>query len=77
MKTLVDLAMITAAGQGDMEVAKVSILHAAVTGFAPLIYDLPVDANFKAFYQSCRIVWKTLDSDPDLTNKLVISCVVK
>lgn len=71
MKVLVDLAMISAAGQGDMEVAKVSCLHVAATGYAALIYDLPQDANFERFYQQCQEVWKNLEADPELPTKLV------
>lgn len=71
VKTLIDLAMITASGQGDMEVGKVSTLHAAVTGFAPLIYNLPQDADFTVFYECCNDVWKTMETDEGLVNKLV------
>ena len=65
--------MITAAGQGDMEVKKVSSLYAAVTGYGPLIYDLPPDAGFIQFYESSQAVWKNLESDHNLPKKLVCS----
>ena len=71
VKVLVDLAMISATGQGDMEVARVSMLHVAATGYAPLIYDLPQNAGFELFYQQCQQVWKNLEADPALPKKLV------
>ena len=70
MKVLVDLAMISAAGQGDMEVAKVSCLHVAATGYAALIYDLPRDAGFDKFFECCKEVWKNLQADESLPKKL-------
>jgi len=69
IKVLVDLAMISAAGQGDLEVQKVSCLHAAVTGYAPLIYDLKISAGFKEFLPLCHLVWHQLEIDPELPTK--------
>ena len=63
--------MISATGQGDMEVARVSMLHVAATGYAPLIYDLTQNAGFELFYQKCQQVWKNLEADPALPKKLV------
>ena len=71
MKVLVDLAMISAEGQGDMEVAKVMCLNAAATGYAPLIYDLTTDMGFKEFLPLCQAVWHMLDVDPGLPKKFV------
>ena len=33
VKVLVDIAMISATGQGDLEVQKVSCMHSAATGY--------------------------------------------
>lgn len=71
MKVLVDLAMISAAGQGDLEVQKVSCLHAAATGYAPLIYDMKPEMGFKEFLPLCQAVWRTLDVDDKLPDKFV------
>ena len=71
MKVLVDLAMITAHGQGDMEVHKVKCLHAAATGYSSLIYDLKPDISFERFLDLCRSVWRSLEADPELPTKLV------
>ncbi len=69
---LVDLAMITASGQGDVEVQKVRCLHGATMGYAPLIYDLdPEKSTFEDFYHYCETVWKALEADPNLPQKLV------
>jgi len=69
VKVLVDLAMISAAGQGDLEVHKVSCLHAAATAYAPLIYELQTTAGFQQFLPLCQQVWQKLEVDPDLPKK--------
>ena len=71
LKVLVDLAMISATGQGDLEVQKVSCLHAAATGYAPLIYDMRPDMGFIEFLPLCQAVWRSLDVDDKLPEKFV------
>ena len=71
VKTLVDLAMMSAQGQGAMEVQKVSCLHAAATGYGPLIYELQEDAGFKVFLGQCKLVWRALKKDKNLPQHLV------
>ena len=71
VKTLVDLAMMSAQGQGAMEVQKVSCLHAAATGYGPLIYELPANAGFKVFLGQCKLVWRALEKDRNLPDHLV------
>ena len=63
--------MISAEGQGDIEVARVSFLHAAVMGYSPLIYELEKECGFQKFLQHCKAVWRALAVDPDLPTKLV------
>ncbi|CAC5415227.1 RNF213 [Mytilus coruscus] len=70
MKVFVDLASITAL-EGDIEIAKVNCLHAATTGFAPLIFSLTYDCNEKVFLDKCNEIWKTLSSDCNLGTKLI------
>ncbi len=65
--------MITAEGQGDMEVSKVSCLHAAVLGYGSLIYELDEKCDFQRFLLKCQAMWKALEADKDLPAKLV-SC---
>ena len=71
VKVLVDLAMISAQGRGDLEVQRVSCLHAAATGYAPLIYDIRTDMGFKEFLPLCQAVWKALEVDCELPMKFV------
>lgn len=71
LKVLVDLAMISASGQGDIEEQRVSCLHSAVTGYASLIYDLHANDGLKEFLTKCEPVWKAVQSDPALPKKLV------
>lgn len=66
----VDLASISA-GEGAMEVAKVKCLHAATTGYAPLIFNLGDKCDYSKFLEQCKLVWKELKADPDLPIKLV------
>ena len=63
--------MMSAQGQGDMEVHRAQILHAAAVGYAPLIYELKPNAGFPEFLEKCQQVWRSLESDPKLPNKLV------
>ncbi|XP_052062680.1 E3 ubiquitin-protein ligase rnf213-alpha-like isoform X2 [Mytilus californianus] len=70
LKVFVDLASISA-GEGDMEIAKVNCLHSATTGYAPLIFNLEKHCNTKMFLEKCQEVWKELDSNPQLPQKLL------
>ena len=70
LKVFLDLASISA-GEGDMEIAKVNCLHAATTGYGPLIFDLDINIDSRAFLERCKILWKELDADPNLPKKLV------
>ncbi|CAG2252472.1 RNF213 [Mytilus edulis] len=70
LKVFVDLASISA-GEGDMEIAKVNCLHSATTGYAPLIFNLEKHCNTKIFLEKCQEVWKELDSNPQLPQKLL------
>ena len=73
VKVLVDLAMISAQGQDDLEVQKVSCLHAAATGYAPLIYQMEPNMGFDEFLPLCQAVWRTLKVDDQLPKKFVRS----
>ncbi|XP_064641334.1 E3 ubiquitin-protein ligase rnf213-alpha-like isoform X1 [Lineus longissimus] len=70
LKVFVDLAS-TTAGEGDMDLDRVSMLHAVVTGYAPLICDLKKDASAEVFLGHCKMVWRALESDNKLTSKLL------
>ena len=70
VKTLVDLAMMSAQGEGDLEIHKVKCLNSATTGYAPLIFDLDKQAGFKKFLRQCKLVWKALEADKDLPTHL-------
>ncbi|XP_013380377.1 uncharacterized protein LOC106151587 [Lingula anatina] len=69
LNVLVELAMIQA-GETDMEVDRVSILHDAAIGFAPLIYEVQADCDFHQFLHQCELVWNALDNDKHLPVKL-------
>ena len=63
--------MMSAQYQGSYEVEKVLILDAAVTGYAPLIYNLKPTAGFDELLAQCNIVWNALKADEKLPTKLV------
>lgn len=62
------------AGETDIEVDRVQFLHAATTGYAPLIFNLEPTCNDMQFIEMCQSVWNELESDPKLPKKLVIFC---
>ncbi|XP_078736318.1 E3 ubiquitin-protein ligase rnf213-alpha-like [Lampetra fluviatilis] len=69
LKVFVDLASITA-GESDLEVDRVAFFHDAVQGYSPLLYDLAAGAGFPELADAARSVWRSLDSDANLTLKL-------
>ena len=66
----VDLAYISA-GEGAMNIEKVNCLHAAITGYAPLVFDCDVNCDCNMFLDRCKLVWRELETNPDLPQKLV------
>ncbi|XP_067673877.1 E3 ubiquitin-protein ligase rnf213-alpha-like [Haliotis asinina] len=69
LKVFVDLAFISA-GEEPMEIHKVNCFHSATTGYAPLIFNTPKNADYDTFLRNCELVWQELRSDEDLPNKL-------
>ena len=81
LKVFVDLAFMSA-GDEPMSIKKVQCLHAAVTGYAPLIFDLKQTADthetridYRELLDICRVVWKELAADPNLAQKLVLTLI--
>ena len=76
LKVLVDLALISA-GESDMETDRISSLHTSCLGFAPLIFDLRESeeqkVNFDDLVKACGPVWKAVETDHSLPQKLVRS----
>ncbi|XP_052083737.1 E3 ubiquitin-protein ligase rnf213-alpha-like [Mytilus californianus] len=67
--TFIELASMSSR-QGDLAIARVHSLHASVTGYGPLIYyDVNWDEN--AFLTKCKQVWKVMETDSKLPNKLL------
>lgn len=59
------------AGDDPLMMDKVKCLHTAVTGYAPLIFDLKSDSGQKDLLKHCQIVWKEMESNPNLPEMLV------
>jgi hypothetical protein len=70
LKVFVDLAFMSA-GDEPINIARVQCLHSAVTGYAPLIFDLDENCGYKALLNLCAVVWKELEANPKLPDKLV------
>ena len=69
----VTVALATAAGgEGDMTTDKLSFLRTVGSGFGPLIYRLPKNADYHRLQDLCKTLWVTLESAPDLPDMMVI-----
>ena len=55
---------------------RLSYLHSVGTGFAALIYELPMDADFKIFNEKCTTVRSFLMNNPRLEDTLVSSIYI-
>lgn len=67
----VNVALHTAAGEGDFANDNLSRLKTIGSGYSPLIYDLQREPSFAKFQECCVKVWKALEQTPDLAKKLV------
>ena len=65
-----DLALISA-GEQPLDNDRVQALNTAVLGYSPLIFDLKPDAGYRELLEKCRLVWKELETNPKLSDKLV------
>ncbi|XP_038597897.1 E3 ubiquitin-protein ligase RNF213 [Tachyglossus aculeatus] len=69
LKVFVDLASISA-GENDMDVDRVACFHDAVQGYGALLYKLEPGADFDQFMDCVKELWKALDNDQHLPEKL-------
>ena len=75
LKVFVDLAMMSA-GDEPMNIKKVQCLHSAVIGYAPLIFDLKQDCDFKQLLEMFQIVFKEFEANQKLPSQLVLTSVM-
>jgi hypothetical protein len=66
----VDLAMISA-GEEDMEIDRISIMHTSCLGFGSLIFGYKPEHGFNDLMRLCKPVWQALDTNPSIEKKLV------
>ncbi|XP_053850563.1 E3 ubiquitin-protein ligase RNF213 [Vidua macroura] len=69
LKVFVDLASISA-GENDMDVDRVACFHGTVHGYSSLLYELRQDSGFEDFMRCLQKLWRALDSDEALPEKL-------
>ena len=68
----VDLAMISA-GEEDMEIDRISIMHTSCLGFGSLIFGYRPQHGFVDLMRLCKPVWQAFDANSSIEGKLV-SC---
>ncbi|XP_029913013.1 E3 ubiquitin-protein ligase rnf213-alpha-like [Myripristis murdjan] len=69
LKVFVDLASISA-GENDLDVDRVACFHDAVLGYSSVLYELKPDSGFQAFREVLKKLWRALENDCNLPNKL-------
>ncbi|XP_062362182.1 E3 ubiquitin-protein ligase RNF213 [Cinclus cinclus] len=69
LKVFVDLASISA-GENDMDVDRVACFHGTVHGYSSLLYELHQHSGFEDFMRCLQKLWRALDSDESLPEKL-------
>ena len=72
LQNFVNIALATAAGgEGDFTTDKLSYLRTVGSGFGPLIYKLPKDADYHLLQYHCKDLWETLEEAGNLPEILV------
>ncbi|XP_016050307.2 E3 ubiquitin-protein ligase RNF213 isoform X1 [Erinaceus europaeus] len=69
LKVFVDLASISA-GENDIDVDRVACFHDAVQGYSSLLYKLDSHSGFNELTDQLQELWKALENDQSLPNKL-------
>uniref|UniRef100_A0A803VP92 RING-type E3 ubiquitin transferase n=1 Tax=Ficedula albicollis TaxID=59894 RepID=A0A803VP92_FICAL len=69
LEVFVDLASISA-GENDMDVDRVACFHGSVHGYSSLLYELQQHSGFQDFMRCLQKLWRALDSDESLPEKL-------
>ncbi|VDH96739.1 Hypothetical predicted protein [Mytilus galloprovincialis] len=73
LKFFVNLAYISTGDKG-LEIAKVRCLNSAAIGYAPLIFNLKSNCDYKLFLKRCEKVWNVLLKNPNLPTELLDTC---
>ena len=55
----------------DMTTDKLSFLRTVGSGFGPLIYRLPQNADYHKLQELCKFLWVTLETNPNLPEMMV------
>ena len=72
LQNFVNVALATAAGgEDDLTHDKLSNLRTVGSGFEALIYKLPKYAGYADLTERCESLWKALQNNPKLPEKLV------
>ncbi|ELT95387.1 hypothetical protein CAPTEDRAFT_208661 [Capitella teleta] len=82
LKVLVDLALMSAKGQGDHDLARVRCLQTAVMGYSPLIYNMKTSDGLREFLVHCKALFVSLENDSTIPQKMGredcdLNCVMK
>ena len=72
LQNFVNVALATAAGGEDAFTRdRLSDLRTVGAGFAPLIFNLELDADFSTLLRKCEPIWEALKHNPNLPELLV------
>lgn len=73
LQVFVDLALMSV-GDDPYNTGMVQALHSAVTGYAPLIFDLERECGLLELLELCKPVWRELEFNQKLPKQLVSIC---
>ena len=65
------------AGEGDMEIDRISFMHTSCLGFGSLIFGLESHDGFQRLMTLSKSVWQAMDANPTLAEKLVSNVCLK
>ena len=66
----VEFAMISA-GEGDLEIDRISYMHTSCLGFGSLIFGYRPEHGFKELMKLCEPVWQAVDGNLGISEQLV------
>ncbi|CAC5418097.1 RNF213 [Mytilus coruscus] len=73
LRMFVDIAY-TSIGDDGIDIARITSLQAAASGYAALIFDIPHPCNYDTFLDKCCEVWKAVELTPTLPEQLEDTC---
>ncbi|VDI31555.1 Hypothetical predicted protein [Mytilus galloprovincialis] len=76
LKVFVDLAY-NSSGDDGMDITRVTSFRAAVTGYAPLIFEMKENCDYRQFILLCTKVWRAMQANKCLPEELELQDVLQ